>query len=98
MNLRTITTPSGTASAIIVSGLASKPHASATATVISHACFPDSSQSTVAHAATSHITVVVLSDRYDVAHINVTGAVVHNSHVRSAVHTCDSRRASQNVS
>ena len=63
MNLRTMTTPSGTASASMVSGLASKPHARAAATAISHACFPDSSQRTVADAAASHITVVVLSDR-----------------------------------
>ena len=63
INLRRMTNPSGAASATIVNGLASKPHARAAATPSRWICFPDSSQRTVAAAAASHMTVVVLSER-----------------------------------
>jgi hypothetical protein len=58
-----MTTPSGAASASIVNGLASNPHATVAATVMSQAGLSESNQRTVADAAASHITVVVLSDR-----------------------------------
>src|SRR5262245_66485240 len=95
---RTITNPSGTASIAIVNGRARMPQASAAATQTRNLVRSVSRQRTVAHTATSHVAVLVVSEKYEADQWSVTQAVVHHHHVRRAIHSLASLRPSQNTS
>jgi hypothetical protein len=62
---RTMMNPSGTASIAIVSGLARMPHARPAATHMRNTARFVSRQRSVAHTATSHVAVLVASEKYE---------------------------------